>query len=233
MKSQRLLLAGMFVLVVVPFTAQTSADVITVTHGIGLDSFPASNVTAVVLTSWGATGTQGLSLSYTGIAGTIDGVNFTYDITVTRFGVNGALPDGLRVSNSFGATGSLFEADGPAAGKRFDADEGVSIAISNISNVNVVFDGFTAVGADFTGPGQGWNVNGTDYIRGATLDPRETVALNGAPEAAFNAYSIGPTHLRNVEFQFSKVPEPSSVALCGAACLLWFVRRRQSGPATV
>jgi len=112
----------------------------------------------------------------------------------------------------------------------FATDSGVQqgffVEIENISDANVVFDGFTQFGTSSTGIGEGATVNGNAYTRtDASVEP--AWVLSGAPEPTFFYSTIGITNGRYVEFQFSTIPEPSSSALLGIGVCALILRRRR------
>ena len=164
------------------------------------------------------------------MATTTTGTSFTFDLTVFAgtgvgqiFAADGALNGALSEVDSGETDGSLFE----------DGDT-ITISISDIQG-SVTFDGFVNFGTDNSGNGEGFNVDGTDYIRGnvtnGDADPRQGIALPGgilAQDSVDISFVGASVNLRGVAVQFSStVPEPSSALLLGLTGVGFLLRRRK------
>ena len=201
------------------------------------------------------TGTQSAGdLVFTGVAGTdsTTGISFTFDLTVS----NGTGVPQVGASNAI--NGSLGEALGIGlAVNTFEDGDTITVAVSNVtpddpSGGAVSFDGFVNFGTDNSGTGEGFNVNGIDYIRGTATngdsDPRQGISLptGGAvsaiatrlgnvasPLLVQNSVDISfigaSTSLRGVSLEFSSavIPEPSSTLLIGLGSLSLLARRKR------
>lgn len=163
------------------------------------------------------------------MATTTSGTSFTFDLTITA---------GTGVEEIFVAdgllNGALSELDaGETDGSLFEGGDTITISISDIQG-DVTFDGFVNFGTDNSGNGEGFNVNGIDYIRGSVTngdaDPRQGIALPGGilAQNSVDISFIGPSvNLRGVAVQFSSVPEPSSTLLLGLAGVGFLLHRRK------
>ena len=115
---------------------------------------------------------DGSALNYLGLSGVTDlGNTFTFDVVVSPAG---ATTD-VRVATN---NGSLVEGAGT-----FSDGDGILITVSNISNPEIVLDGFTNFGTDFSTTDEGFTIGGVSYIRGTDTngdsDPRRGIILPG------------------------------------------------------
>ena len=168
------------------------------------------------------------------------GVAFTFDLNFTP--VTGV----TSVSATGAINGSLGE-DSPT--NTFEDGDIITISVTDINPVNagdiVNFDGFVQFGTDNSAVGEGFTVNGIDYIRGTATngnsDPRQGInlpagtnsTLTGTPllaQSSVDIESIGTISLRGVAVEFSStaaVPEPSSIALLSFGVVGLMARRRR------
>lgn len=202
----------------------TSSHAATLVHAVGVDNQTTSSSTSI--TSWGALGVDGNASTetLTGISGTVGAESFTYDITVTLVGPSENLGF-TNANNLLGRTNTGFTDNG------FRNGEGFDLTISNISNPNVQFDGFVQISHGNTADGsEGAIINGTSYVRDSdtveSLSPVVTATTLQWRSIA-NDDNNGVA-ARYVDFQFSEVPEPSSVALLGLGCMALVFRRRRA-----
>ena len=214
-------------------------------QGQGLvDTFPFRQS----ITFW-QTGTESAGdLLFTDIAATdpATGTAFTFDLTVSAIlGIDQVSANGGQINGSLGETVGMA-----TAVTNFTDNDEITITVSNISVATVSFDGFVNFGTDSSGTGEGFNVNGIDYIRGTDTngdtDPRQGVNLptggavsaiatrGGAPspllvqnsvDISFIGDSVG---LRGISLEFSDaIPEPSSTLLIGIGSLSLLARRKR------
>ena len=134
---------------------------------------------------------------------------------------------------------------------QFATGEGILISIANISDPNIVLDGFTNFGTDFSGAGEGFTIEGVTYLRGTATngdtDPRRGIILPGGnatepgllPQSSVQVDFVGDSvGLRGFAIQFTDntvaVPEPSAALLLGLAGFGLLSRRRtgRNGPST-
>ena len=204
----------------------------TLVHGVGIDNFPdgpdklATNYSTI--TSWDAALANGAGVASEAVNGTIDDINFTYTITVGNF----QHPFGLFEDDGFLR---IFRVDGTGTvvsqlfASNSGEPQGFFVVVENISDTNVVFDGFTQFGVSNAGTGEGATVNGNAYTRAdASVEP--AWVLSGSPEPTFFYTTIGVTSGRYVEFQFSTIPEPSSSVLFGIGAFALILRRSRATP---
>ena len=117
------------------------------TYGVGGSSSSVAGGSAVSYTRWDQIGVNGTAGSYTSgpINGTVDGISFTYTITVSRVGGSTGL-----LGYTTPGDNSLAEGEGD-----FENGEGFSVRIDNVSDsnpaVDVVFDGFIHFSMNFCG----------------------------------------------------------------------------------
>ena len=183
----------------------------TINHGVGTGK----------TTTWAdmgitATTTQA-SYAKTGVVGSVDGEDFTYTLTVSAAGNSTAL--------SLNSALNSIENVGDNA--KFTVGDGFAVTISGISNANVVFDACTSFNVNNSGTTEGLTVAGIHYFAGDNN-------LTGAPIAAFEAIAtqsndatLASVNSKDVNFQFSTIPEPATlgmVAVVGGAIL--YIRRR-------
>lgn len=207
------------------------------------------------ITFWSAGTESAGDLLFTSVAGTdsTTGISFTFDLTVSA----GAGVD--QVSATTGQiNGSLGETVGAAtAVTNFAGGDTITITVGNVTPDNpsagtVSFDGFVNFGTDSSANGEGFNVNGIDYIRGTATngdsDPRQGINLptggavsaiatrpGGAdsPLLVQNSVDISfigaSVALRGISLEFSSVavPEPSSTLLIGLGSLSLLARRKR------
>lgn len=163
--------------------------------------------------------------SLTGITGTADGVDFTYNLT---FSSNASL------------NGDILADEG---GADFTDGESYSLIVTITSQTGgtVSFDGLTNFSTSNTAGGEGVTVGGVTYLRGTATngdsDPRNGVIITGgivAPTGVgsdtITFTSVNTTRLEAAAFQFTgtaAVPEPSSTALLGLGGLALILRRRK------
>jgi opacity protein-like surface antigen len=203
----------------------TVAHAATLVHAVGVNNQTTS--TSSFITSWVGLGVDGnaSSGSLTGIAGSVGGEAFTYDITITIKGV----AENFRLTN---VNSLLGRTNTGQTDNGFRNTEGFDLTISNISNVNVQFDGFVQISHGNTTDGQeGASINGTDYLRsGGTvnaLDPVVTASTLEWRSIADN--DNNGVAARYIDFQFSEaIPEPSSAVLLGLSGLALIARRRRA-----
>ena len=173
----------------------------------------------------------GSNLNYLGLSATTDlANNFTFDVVIS--------PAGNTNDISVAATnGSLVE-----GGSQFSTGDGIVITVSNISDSNIVLDGFTNFGTDFSGTGEGFTIAGVTYLRGTVTngdgDPRRGIILPGGTattpgllagssvQVDFDGASVG---LRGFAIQFTdnNIPEPSAALLLGLGLAGFGLRRRR------
>ena len=185
---------------------------------------------------------NGSNLEFLTVGAVTDlGNPFTFDVVISPAG------------NSTGVTtaannGSIVQ----TSSTQFGTGDGIGIAVSNISDPNIVLDGFTNFGTDFSGGGEGFTIEGVTYLRNTATngdnDPRRGIVLpggtlgNGANQPVgavpgllaqssvqvdFNGASVG---LRGFAIQFTDntaVPEPSAALLFGLGSLGLLGRRRR------
>lgn len=183
---------------------------------------------------------SGSNLDYLGLSGTSDlGNAFTFDVEISPAGNS----TGVVVA---GTNGSLVE----TGGAPFSTGDGIIITVSNISDPNIVLDGFTNFGTDFSGTGEGFTIAGVTYLRGTNTngdnDPRRGIILPGGSatipgllaqssvQVDFNGTALqgDSVGLRGFAIQFTDntpvvVPEPSSALLLGLAGFGLLGRRRR------
>jgi len=170
------------------------------------------------------------------------GVAFTFDLNFTP-------GDGVPSVAATGViNGSLGEGSPP---NTFEDGDVITVSVTDINPVNggdiVNLDGFVQFGTDNSGTGEGFNVNGIDYIRDTDTngddDPRQGIALpatganstlTGTPLLELSSVDIAfigdSVSLRGVAVEFSTtaaVPEPSSIALLSFGVVGLMARRRR------
>ena len=174
---------------------------------------------------------SGVNLNFTGVSATTDlGNAFTFDVVVAPVGTAMGIVQSTTNRSIVGSSNTPFE-----------TGDGLIITISNISDPNIVLDGFTNFGSDFSGTGEGFTIAGVTYLRGTATngdsDPRRGIILPGGTatvpgllagssvQVDFNGASVG---LRGFAVQFTDntIPEPSAVLLIGLASLGMLGRRR-------
>ena len=152
------------------------------------------------------------------ITATVDGVDFTFDLTLS--GTVGTAAGGTEAGLVFTAQRVRFDFT-PT-----DTDnKTLTVSISDIQG-GVTFDGFTAVDRFDNGGGDPWDVNGEtisnvgNAVSLATpiTDPMVITQLDG---------NAGATRFEGFTASFTKVPEPSTTALLGLAGLAMILRRRK------
>ena len=206
-----------------------------VVYGVGSTVDNANDGTAVSYTLWSTVGVDGTATSYTSapIAGTVDGVAFTYTITVAAAGTSGnldaAVYGGGDESLAIAAAGGGDIGGGTA--NQMNTGDGFTVTIGDVTDsdvvLDVVFDGFVHFSLNNTANNEGAVLNGVTYTRVPDgHDSRPSFFIDGAPVATFEAISIGTTLGRAVDFQFSTVPEPGSLALLSLGGLFMWRRRR-------
>jgi hypothetical protein len=210
--------------VIATVSVSTVAHAATVIHAVGVDNQSTSSSTFI--TSWGALGVDGngATESLTGINGSVGTENFTYDITVAAVGYVGNLDESGNNNLLGKGSGAL---DGFGTGQGFD------LTISNISNPNVQFDGFVQLSYGNVGNSEGAIINGTTYTRvpdglSPSLSPVETASTLEWRSIDNNDGGTNGVTGRYIDFQFSNVPEPGSVALVGLGCLVLIFRRHRA-----
>lgn len=202
------------------------------------------------ITFW-STGTESSGdLLFTGIAGTdtTTGISFTFDLTVAAgTGVDQVSATTGQINGSLGET-----VDMATAVTNFAGGDTITLTVSNVtadmpSAGSVSFDGYVNFGTDSSAVGEGFNVNGIDYIRGTATngdnDPRQGIALptggplstvTGTPLLVQDSVDISfigdSVALRGISLEFSSVetvPEPSSTLLISLASLSLLMRRKR------
>ena len=131
---------------------------------------------AVSLTDMVLGDQSGVDLVFDDVSITTAAGTFTFDVTVTP---------GTGVGEISAADGefnaSLAEIDdGAMASSLFEGGDMITVTISDVQG-EVTFDGFVNFGTDNSAVGEGFNVNGIDYLRGTETngdaDPRQGIAL--------------------------------------------------------
>lgn len=209
-------------LTVIGLALVSSLNGATSVHELGDLSAVTSDFT-IVETSADET-TADLIYSVTGA--TVGGEAFTYTFTIAA---GTGVTDLTTAGANMGQTGS--------ANNQFDHGDQITLTVSDISNANVVFDGYVGFGVNFGASGIGYNIAGTDYIQGSGTDPRfgaapdSIVASSSALVTYLNNFDNDAlaSNLRGVALQFSSIPEPSSYALlagCFGLASVMLRRRR-------
>lgn len=158
------------------------------------------------------------------LAATVDGVDITFDLTLTGTG-------GTPAGNIF-FTQNRPRMDLDAA----DSDiKGLTLVISDIQGA-VTFEGFIDIDRFDNSGGDPWDVNGetisatgnTVALSPATINATklsQTLAISQLANTAGG--SNGATRLEGFTLEFTAVPEPSSTALLGLGGLAVLLRRRR------
>ena len=160
----------------------------------------------VLLTDMEAGDQSGTDLVFNDVSITTDGGTFTFDLTVTPGTGVGEIS---AVDGEFNS--SLAEIDaGEMAGSLFEGGDTITISVSDVQGA--AYDGFVNFGTDNSAVGEGFNIDGIDYIRGTETngdaDPRQGIALPDPGVLALDSVDItfigDSVSLRGVALQFTQ-----------------------------
>ena len=161
---------------------------------------------AVSLTDMVLGDQSGVDLFFDNVSIATDDGTFTFDLTVTPGTGVGEIS---AVDGAFNA--SLAEIDaGEAAGSLFEGGDTITISVSDVQGAT--YDGFVNFGTDNSAVGEGFNIDGIDYIRGTETngdaDPRQGIALPDPGVLALDSVDItfigDSVSLRGVALQFTQ-----------------------------
>ena len=162
---------------------------------------------AVNLTDMALGDQSGADLVFDDVSITTNGGTYTFDLTVTPGNGVGEIS---AVDGEFNS--SLAEIDsGDTDSSLFETGDVITITVSDVQGAS--FDGYLNFGTDNSAVGEGFTIEGIDYIRGTTTngdnDPRQGIALPTPAILAQDAVDItfiagDGLSLRGFALQFSQ-----------------------------